>query len=125
MKKTLLAVALAALFFTACSDDDVKNNIICTLSVEPALVLTIMDKATDSVLTDGVTVTAVTATGNHTEQLNNYGSEAFTGLVGYGGNTTVTVKKEGYQDKVSEFFTEKGPCGTITTRDTIFIQPLP
>lgn len=120
--KKLLIIFLAALAFGCNNDDDNKGNVYCTEEAMPPLIVTVTDAESGTVLTDGVTVLAVSGAVSIAVPYN--GHEAFAG--GVPANTyKVTVMKEGYATYTSADQTQQfGQCGPVTNNMSVLLEPL-
>lgn len=119
MKK--IAILLFAIVAFACSDDDKKDTYACTLEVRPPLEVTVTDAVNGAVLTEGVTVLAVSGATSVSVPLQ---GDKFVG--GPSANTyVVKVSSAGYADYTSETQTQEfGKCGVVTNNMSVLLQPL-
>ncbi|MHA3789924.1 peptidase associated/transthyretin-like domain-containing protein [Flavobacterium hauense] len=119
MKK--ITVLLFAFIAFGCSNDDDKKSIVCTQEVRPALVVTVTDAVSGALLSEGVTVLAVSGATSL-----NVPSEGRFISMGIPGNPyIVKVTKAGYADYTSTSQTSPfGECGYTTNNLSVLLQPL-
>jgi hypothetical protein len=119
MKKFIIFL-FASLAF-ACNNDDDKDTVYCTEEVRPPLVVSVTDAVNGAVLTEGVTVLAVSGATSVNIPLQ---GNKFVG--GPSANTyVVKVSSAGYADYTSETQTQEfGQCGVVTNNISVLLQPL-
>lgn len=123
MKKIVLLFCIPFLMTTSC-DEDSEDTIVCTTEFVYGLKVTVKDAQTNSILTDGVTVTAVD--GSYSENLELL--EFYDFFLGAGerpGNYVITVSKSGYQTYISNTVSLTADvCHVIPQQLVIELTPL-
>ncbi|RZJ71144.1 MAG: carboxypeptidase regulatory-like domain-containing protein [Flavobacterium sp.] len=124
MKKLILFLSILSLTVSCVGDDSDRPGINCTSEARVALVVTIKDAVTGTLITDGITVTAID--GDFSEVLTNefWETGEFSGVFERHGNYTITVTGAGYQNYTSNGITVgSDACHVITETLTINLQP--
>ncbi|MFD2600848.1 hypothetical protein [Flavobacterium suzhouense] len=119
--KKIVFFLFTLLAFACNSDDDNNDTVVCTEEVRVPLAVTVTDAISGALLTDGVTVLAVSgATSVNIPLL----GDKFVGAPG--ANTyVVKVSAAGYADYTSATQTQEfNECGVITNNMSVLLQPL-
>jgi hypothetical protein len=110
--KVLRLLSLLILFTaTGCERHD---DIPCTTEARAGIVVIVTDRATNTPLTDSVTISISDATG-YNEPLQNHGNGFYYGAYERRGNYSLSVSRPGYQAyNASNILVEADDCHVIT-----------
>lgn len=118
---------LFLLFMAGCHDEanSDTNGVDCIQTGAPPVIVTITDGESNTVLTEGLAVTAINSDKEVIPFRRNDGKAEFTVSGINTGAYVVQVTKKGYSTFVSEpFVILSGPCGFTTDTIVAYVYPL-